>query len=170
MPKTSVDFEVLLVPFTDRLMEELQKSKESFSAQVDHDVHPQFPNEDFKRALPLFIRRRKENSKEKNLGFMIVWREANLVVGSIGARVLPIANEIEVGYDVVPDMRGRGVASKALQLFTRHCFSSGLANIIRAGCLEANTGSVRVLEKAGFLRSGTATTPKGPSIAWVLES
>jgi phosphoribosylformimino-5-aminoimidazole carboxamide ribotide isomerase len=170
MPKTFAGFEVLLVPFTDELMERLEQSKEAFSRRLDHDVHPQFPAEDFKKALPLFIQRRRESPAERNLGFLILLPAANLVVGSIGAKVLPAGDEIEVGYDVVPDMRGRGVATEALQLFTRHCFSSGLAKIIRAGCLEANMGSVRVLEKAGFLRSGTVTTSEGLSIAWILKS
>ena len=161
--------EVMLIPFTDRLMEELIKSTKSFSAHLDQEVHSQFPNQEFKEALPLFIQRRKQNREEQNLGFLILWRELNLVVGEIGAKVLPTCAEIEAGYGVVPGMRGRGIATEALRLFTRHCFSSGRVKTIRAGCLEANVGSIRVLEKAGFQRAGTKNTPDGPSISWVLQ-
>ena len=61
----------------------------------------------------------------------------------------------EIGYWLSEDYWGRGIASEALSLVTAHLFEH--LNMLRVFALPFadNTGSIRVLEKAGYVREAT---------------
>ncbi|BEL09741.1 hypothetical protein Q0Z83_079320 [Actinoplanes sichuanensis] len=64
----------------------------------------------------------------------------------------PPTGQAMIGYSTLPAYRGRGFASRAAQLIALWAFAeTGIARLI-AGTLPTNTGSQRVLEKAGFTR------------------
>ncbi len=82
--------------------------------------------------------------------------EGGIAVGSIGVRWLDGVDEgvAEVGYWVAPQVRGRGLCTRALRLVSdwvlRDC---GVARLqLRAD--EENVASKRVAEGAGFTREG----------------
>ena len=56
--------------------------------------------------------------------------------------------EVEVGYGLVPDARGHGAATEALQGLLGHVDAAGIR--VRASVEPTNTPSVRVLAKCGF--------------------
>ncbi len=60
----------------------------------------------------------------------------------------------EVGYWLSERCWGRGVTTEALELVTRHAFDRH--NLLRLFALPFadNVGSIRVLEKAGYVREG----------------
>jgi RimJ/RimL family protein N-acetyltransferase len=60
----------------------------------------------------------------------------------------------EVGYWLGEDHWGRGIATEALSMFTRHLFSDVRLLRLFALPLAENTGSIRVLEKAGYTCEG----------------
>jgi RimJ/RimL family protein N-acetyltransferase len=60
----------------------------------------------------------------------------------------------EIGYWLIPRVRGRGLGSRAVTLFARWAVTgAGLARV-EALVLPDNMASQRVLEKAGFRREG----------------
>lgn len=66
----------------------------------------------------------------------------------------PQTGQAMIGYSMLPAWRGRGYPSRAAQLVALWAFAeTGVARLI-AGTLPENTGSQRVLEKAGFRREG----------------
>ena len=76
-----------------------------------------------------------------------------LVVGSIGFFGPPTpagdgVPETEVGYGLVEDARGRGVATEAVTGLLAHTDRLGVR--VRASVEPDNTASVRVLAKCGF--------------------
>ncbi|NYJ03375.1 RimJ/RimL family protein N-acetyltransferase [Nocardioides thalensis] len=71
-----------------------------------------------------------------------------LAVGSIGCFGPPVDGETEVGYGLVPDARGRGVATEALGLLAAEADKVGVR--LRASVAPDNTSSLRVLAKCGF--------------------
>jgi RimJ/RimL family protein N-acetyltransferase len=76
-----------------------------------------------------------------------------LVVGSIGFFGPPAAAddgvlEAEIGYGLVVDARGRGVATEAVAGLLLHTDKLGVR--VRASVEPGNTPSVRVLAKCGF--------------------
>jgi [ribosomal protein S5]-alanine N-acetyltransferase len=76
-----------------------------------------------------------------------------LVVGSIGFFGPPTKAddgvlEAEIGYGLVSDARGRGVATEAVSGMLGHTDRAGVR--VRAAVEPGNTPSVRVLAKCGF--------------------
>jgi [ribosomal protein S5]-alanine N-acetyltransferase len=71
-----------------------------------------------------------------------------LAVGSIGCFGPPEDGETEVGYGLVPDARGRGIATEALRLLVTEADRIGVR--LRASVDPENTASLRVLAKCGF--------------------
>ena len=61
--------------------------------------------------------------------------------------------QIEIGYWLLEDARGRGVATRAARFAAEYGFSLG-ADRIEARVFVGNTASERVLERAGFTREG----------------
>lgn len=62
----------------------------------------------------------------------------------------------EIGYWVAPEFWGRGLATDALRLLTRHAFASNpVLERLYALPYATNRASARVLEKAGYRLEGT---------------
>lgn len=75
------------------------------------------------------------------------------VVGTIGAYDFK-ADQIEVGFSVVPDWQGRGLATEALKKVLEYLTKNEGIPFVTAWCAAENTGSKRVLEKAGMKYAG----------------
>jgi len=109
------------------------------------DWHPDFPREDDRDAASM-------------------WRDGDpwgprsvvldgVVVGSMGfygppARAVDGAAEAEVGYGLVEEARGAGLASEALTAMVAAAEGAGVR--VRASVLPDNAASIRVLAKCGF--------------------
>ena len=72
-----------------------------------------------------------------------------VVVGTIGAYDYQ-DGQIEVGYSVVRGWQGRGFATEALQKILEYLTDNEGIPCVTAWCAAENTGSCRVLEKAGM--------------------
>ena len=80
--------------------------------------------------------------------------EAGKVVGGGTLHHLDVERAIvEIGYFVLPQARGRGVATTIARLLAEHAFSLGIERVA-AYVNVGNTASERVLERAGFTREG----------------
>ncbi len=71
--------------------------------------------------------------------------------GDIGLYNEAWSGQAMVGYSLLPDFRGRGVATRAVNLVAAWAFEIGVRRLV-AGVAPDNTASQRVLEKAGFAR------------------
>ena len=75
-----------------------------------------------------------------------------LVVGSIGFYGPPEevdgVLEAEIGYGLVAEARGRGVATEAVRALLQHADSAGVR--VRASVVPGNSASLRVLASCGF--------------------
>lgn len=116
------------------------------------DWHPDFPREDDRDAAGVWREGDPWGPRSITLG--------DVVVGSIGffGPPAPAADdvpEVEVGYGLVPDARGRGVATEALEHLVGLAEQQGAR--VRASVAPTNRASVRVLAKCGFteLRGST---------------
>lgn len=78
-----------------------------------------------------------------------------IVVGDIGFHGPPTEGSgvVEVGYDVVPALRSRGIATLACGLILQRAWADGATQVIAETALD-HAASQRVLTKAGFRASG----------------
>ncbi|WP_230486837.1 GNAT family N-acetyltransferase [Nocardioides anomalus] len=114
--------------------------------------HPQFPREDDRDAATLWHDGDPWSSRSVTVD--------GVTVGSIGFFGPPQpaadgAPEVEVGYGLVEDARGRGYATEALTAMVAAAEAEGAR--LRASVLPGNAASIRVLAKCGFteLRGST---------------
>ena len=68
---------------------------------------------------------------------------------------------VEIGYWLLPEARGRGVATRIARLLAEHAFSLGVQRVA-AYVNVGNGASERVLERAGFTREGVARSMPKP--------
>lgn len=77
------------------------------------------------------------------------------IIGAAGIRVISsTSREGSCGYWVAEDFRGKGIATEATNAIVRFGFLEMNLNKISATVMPKNTGSIRVLEKAGFKKEG----------------
>lgn len=112
--------------------------------------HPDYPRPDDLDAVSLINPARGDLSWSPR---HVVRAYDGLVVGSIGFFGPPSPAddgvlEAEVGYGLVDDARGRGVATEAVGGLLAHTDRVGVR--VRATVEPDNTASVRVLAKCGF--------------------
>lgn len=64
--------------------------------------------------------------------------------------------DLDFGYAVLPDFRGRGYATEALAALIEFCFVELEVNSVWAKTMSDNLASARVMEKVGMRRIGMA--------------
>ena len=84
--------------------------------------------------------------------FFFIEKKDGSKIGSIGH--YPKGNLLEVGYCVLPDERGKGYCTEAVQIIVDYLFLSRDVVRVQAHTHIGNTASQRVLEKSGFTREG----------------
>jgi len=94
------------------------------------------PNE-----LKPFIIEKKDGSK---IGFI-----AHFYVLHVAGR------QLEIGYSLVPNERGKGYCSEAIKIIVDYLFLSKDITRVQAQTDPRNAASQKVLEKAGFKKEGT---------------
>jgi RimJ/RimL family protein N-acetyltransferase len=117
--------------------------------------HPDYPRRDDLDAVSM-IAKPAPGGAAPDLGWSprhVVRAFDGLVVGSIGffGPPSPAADgvlETEIGYGLVEEARGHGVATEAVTGLLAHADRLGVR--VRASVAPDNTASVRVLAKCGF--------------------
>ncbi len=90
--------------------------------------------------------------EDDRAGFAIL--EDHEVVGyAVAFSISREDHEVELGYALGPQARGRGVATEALRLLTRWAFDEGMVRVV-AGISVDNPASSRVVEKVGYTFEG----------------
>ncbi|MEU4342242.1 GNAT family N-acetyltransferase [Nocardia sp. NPDC023852] len=83
---------------------------------------------------------------------LIIERVSGFVVGSIGLFWPATDGQLEIGYGIVASRRGRGYATEATRALAAHALTAPEVHTVSAEVELSNPPSVRVLEKAGFVR------------------
>jgi RimJ/RimL family protein N-acetyltransferase len=95
--------------------------------------------------------------------------EGNTVVGMTSFTKRDENDRYEIGYGVASAHEGRGVMTQALAALLPIVAADGHAGLT-AGTSVDNPGSQRVLEKNGFVRTGTRDDPEdGALILWAID-
>ena len=87
--------------------------------------------------------------------WIIVRKEDNKEVGKIGVtKVFSRFNYCTVGYTILYDYWGNGYAPEALEKVTEHLLNDIKYRLVECTIDDRNTRSIRVVEKAGFIKDG----------------
>lgn len=103
------------------------------------------------------------------LGFALVHRTTNVVVGTCGFKGPPGGDEtVEIAYGVALDHQGNGYATEAAEALVAYAFNSGEVRVVRAHTFPEANASTRVLAKCGFRRVGEVIDPED-GLVWRWE-
>ena len=105
-----------------------------------------------------------------NLGFAIVDRATDAVIGGCGFKGRPRADGIvEIAYGVAPDHRSKGYATEAAAALVAFAFSYDQVRVVRAHTFSDANASTRVLAKCGFQSVGEVIDPDD-GVVWRWET
>ena len=146
----------LLRPFSleDVPRVQLLVSDKRISEMVANIPHP-YPEG---AALEWIVTHRPEWEKGRQASFAIIDKVTNELRGAIGLSMKVTdgeKEEAEIGYWLGIDYWGQGVVSEACQRIVEFAWDDLSLDRILARRLSSNPASGRVLEKAGFVHTGT---------------
>jgi ribosomal-protein-alanine N-acetyltransferase len=85
------------------------------------------------------------------------WKKTGEMIGAAGIQPLEDTGEIEVGYSVIKEFWGRGIATEAARGWMEFGFNKfGLERIVAVAVIE-NTASQQVMKKLGMTYEKTET-------------
>ena len=105
------------------------------------------------------VERLEEAASGRAVHWAVTDQRTDMYVGQVSLFDLEYQREAEMSFVAHPHWRRRGWATEAGRLVVKHAFipmedgGLGLRRLTAAAC-ATNEGSMRVLERAGFLRIG----------------
>ncbi len=81
------------------------------------------------------------------------------LAGLVGFKGPPRDGMVEVGYSILPQRQGRGLAEEAIRALIVRAFEHPEVNRVVAETLPDLAPSLRVLEKLGFAPAGAGSEP-----------
>lgn len=125
-------------------------------------VHRDFPDPDLAAKLPAFAQR-LDDAANPALGrtaptdpagwglWLFRYKPERMIVGAASFTGPPNAvGEVELGYQIVPPHRRRGLTVEGCATLIGWAFCDSATTAVVADCEEGNTASIRTLEKLGF--------------------
>lgn len=100
--------------------------------------------------------------------WLFVDRDSRTVVGDGGFKGAPAGDgTVEMGYALLAQWRGRGLATEAMAALTAWAFGHPEVSAVLAETLASGHDSMRVLTKLGLRAVGSGEDPEeGPIIRW----
>jgi [ribosomal protein S5]-alanine N-acetyltransferase len=124
-----------------------KKDLEPLLAVSVPDTWPVFP-----QAMPYVYERLK--SDPSSVGwwtYLFIHARDRVLVGEGGLKGKPDeSNTVEIGYAIIPEYRGRGLATEAAEGLVGWAFSQPEVSAVVAETLPDGHHSIRVLEKLGM--------------------
>ena len=123
-------------------------ARHASNRNIWNNVRDFFPYPYTPRDAHSWVRSNKSYHQPNNLAIEI----AGQAVGNIGFTVKDdiYRHNAEIGYWLSEDHWGRGIMTEAMPVMTNYIFENFQVNRLFACVLEGNTGSMRVLETAGY--------------------
>lgn len=126
-----------------------------FAVALNARVSPAWPPGEYDRDAISFFRDRLAEHPEHAgwYGWYAREREEGDLVGAVGYFGPPSEGRVEIGYSLVEAFRGQGFARELVEALVTHAREQGVASV-QAHVQEANSPSIRVLERCGFMKEG----------------
>lgn len=123
-------------------------------------------------ALQYSLDRLSENKDEKGWWtYFPIHKDDNKLIGSGGYKGKPTMDgSVELGYEISPDYRNRGLATEMTKALIRNAFKDPRVKSITAHTLGFENPSTKVLQKCGFTKVEEINDPDDGLIwKWVLK-
>jgi len=139
---------LILHTFTKEMMKAIlhhQPEKLPFKQAKD------WPLPVYLELFPYKIDRFTVKPEEESWEWIIVHKKDKVIIGDIGFKGGPNEKgEIDIGYSIVPEYRGKGYATESGKALVQWGLSQQNVKKVTATCNPHNFASKRVLEKIGL--------------------
>jgi [ribosomal protein S5]-alanine N-acetyltransferase len=99
-----------------------------------------------------------------------VYKKENKLIGSGGYKGKPEDDTVEIGYEIAPAYRNKGLATEMAKGLIDHAFRNKNVKLILAHTLGHENSSTKVLTKCGFEKVEDINDPDNGLIwKWVLK-
>ncbi|MFE9248680.1 GNAT family N-acetyltransferase [Streptomyces sp. NPDC007088] len=106
-------------------------------------------------VLDYFARMAQLRTDGRGVSYAVTEAATGVLLGQISLRAIePTLREARVGYWVLPEARGRGVARRALALLSRWAFEEAGLHRVELGHAAGHAASCRVAERCGYRPEG----------------
>ncbi len=158
-----------LVAASEPLLLALLRSEEAFARELNVKLSLQWTQ--FGRSVFEYVRSKLRTTPEQ-LGwwtYFPILREERMLIGSGGFKGPPDADgRVEIGYEIAPDYRGRGLATEFAGGLVTWAFQHPQVGIVQAHTLPKENPSTQVLRKNGFQWMRTVEVGEKQA-AWLWE-
>jgi [ribosomal protein S5]-alanine N-acetyltransferase len=114
---------------------------------------PEWPGD----ALDFFPNQaqRSEEDLLADWGGIVIEKNAKIAIAGMGCKG-PVSEDgtVDIGYGANPSVWGQGYMTEIVTAFSNWLLSQPNVRRVTADCLSDNIGSIRVLEKSGFIKIG----------------
>lgn len=132
-----------------------EDARRLFHIHLDEEVEKWFPNESYadleeaQDAIDFFADR--VNAGRLPYVLAVEWKETGELIGDTGiSEVEGKPNEVEIGYVICKEHRGKGFATELLGAMTDFVASTFGTKVLYGRVMHGNLASAKVLEKNGY--------------------
>ncbi|MFN8265137.1 MAG: GNAT family N-acetyltransferase [Chitinophagaceae bacterium] len=162
---------LILIPGTKELFTCAIAGDDQLSAQLGFHVAANW-TEFGNGPLEYALHRITEHPEEKGWWtYFPVHKADRLLIGSCGYKG-PFSEEgtVEIGYEVSPSYRNKGLATEIANGLIKHAFSFSQVKSVLAHTLAEENASVHILRKCGFVKTAEINDPEDGVIwRWELQ-
>jgi [ribosomal protein S5]-alanine N-acetyltransferase len=148
-----------LVP-TPRAIVQQRLETDNFTAEIalpTEQISVTFPPEWPGDAMVFFpdMAQRSEEDLLADWGGIVIEKSTQTAIAGIGCKGKPSEDgTVDIGYGANPSVWGQGYMTEIATAFSDWLLAQEGVRRVTADCLSDNIGSVRVLEKSGFVKIG----------------
>lgn len=158
---------VQLLAATPVHLEALRRDRQELAGLLGGPVPDGWPQ--FPEAVDFTLDRLTAEPGERDW-WMYFFLSGGVLVGSGGYVGPPEDGKVEIGYEIAPGFRGRGLGRAAARALVERAFRSPDVDAVVAHTLAGQNRSGRVLAALGFVKLAEIVSPEdGPVWQWGLE-
>jgi RimJ/RimL family protein N-acetyltransferase len=158
--------DIRLVVATIELLEALRDNRAAFGSLIGSEVPDGWP--EFPESVEFTITKLTESPDEAQWWMHFFVLDGDLV-GSGGFVGPPDGGVVEIGYEIAPAFRGRGLATGAARAMIDKATATGSVSTVIAHTLAHENPSTGVLRRLGFTVTGEDEDPdEGTVWRWEL--
>jgi [ribosomal protein S5]-alanine N-acetyltransferase len=155
---------LVLIAETAELAAAAEAGRGELAAALEAEVPEEWPPEGTADAMALFAARLR---REPTLAGWLAWywvrpdpvTGSRTLIGDGGFTSPPVDGTVATGYSLLPAYRGKGYATEAVRALVEWAFAHQEVRKVIAETLPDNKRSIRVLQRAGFMRARKASEP-----------
>jgi RimJ/RimL family protein N-acetyltransferase len=139
----------ILFPIDIEMMNAISNGTLNQCSKYHHNE--EWPENDLKEALPVFIEILKKNGTDGFNMWFIIEKKSNLIIGSAGYIGKPDSEgNIEIGFGIIPGKRAQGFCYESVKALLEWGLSHNEVNAVIAQCEQSNMASIKTIQKLGF--------------------